>query len=174
MIEAISHRLAVKLKEVNPEETVSIDVMKFALIGIIHNILTLSTAFFIGLILGQFYETLVAAVSFMGLRFVSGGFHFKSPWSCLIFSSFIFISIPFCSNLLLESELIVVNTISLLLCLLFAPSNIKNHIRVSEKYFPLFKLISLVVIITNYIFITPIITVAFFVQSVTLITFKRR
>lgn len=172
LIDSIANRLAVKLKEANPEETASIEVMRYALIGIIHNTLTFSTALIVGLFLGQLIDTLVAAICFMALRFVSGGFHFKTPLSCLIFSSFIFIAIPLVS--IPETFLIGINSLSLILVLIFAPSNIKEHIRIPEKYFPMFKIVSLLVIIVNYIFLTPIITLAFFVQSVTLITFERR
>ncbi|MFC5469811.1 accessory gene regulator ArgB-like protein [Cohnella suwonensis] len=171
MIDAIANKIAVKLKEANPEETASIEIMKFALFGLIHNILTITTALFVGLCLGQLLETLLAAFSFMILRFVSGGYHFKTPLSCLLFSSFVFVAIPFVPTNM--SSLIILNLISLSLVLIFAPSNIKDHIRVSEKYFPIFKILSALLVIIN-IFIpdNSIITLAFIIQSVTLITFK--
>lgn len=171
MIEAIANRIAVKLKEANPEETASVDVMKYALFGLIHNTLTFATALIVGLLLGHLVDTLVAAISFMTLRFVSGGYHFKTPLSCLVFSSLIFVVIPFVQ--VPEMWLYVINSLSLLLALIFAPSNIREHIRVPEKYWPLFKVISVIIVGANYFFLNPIITLALFVQSITLITLKK-
>jgi accessory gene regulator B len=171
LIDAIANNLAVKLKEANPEETASVEVMKFALFGIIHNTLTFVTALLVGLCLGQLLETLLAAFGFMILRFVSGGYHFKTPLSCLLFSSFVFVAIPFIS--LSDTYLIIINSISLLLVLIFAPSNIRDHIRISEKFFPMFKVISAILVLVNFIPVNSVITLAFFVQAITLITFKR-
>lgn len=171
LIEAIANRIAVKLKEANPEETASVDVMKYALFGLIHNTLTFATALIVGLLLGHLVDTLVAAISFMTLRFVSGGYHFKTPLSCLVFSSLIFVVIPFVQ--VPEMWLYVINSLSLLLALIFAPSNIREHIRVPEKYWPLFKVISVIIVGANYFFLNPIITLALFVQSITLITLKK-
>ncbi|WP_182299762.1 accessory gene regulator ArgB-like protein [Cohnella cholangitidis] len=171
MIDAIATKLAVKIKEANPEETASVEVMKFALFGIIHNTLTFATALIVGLCLGQLLETLLAAFSFMILRFVSGGYHFKTPLSCLLFSSFVFVLIPFIP--MQGTSVIIINSISLILVLLFAPSNIREHIRVSEKFFPIFKVISALLVGAGFLLDNPIIILAFFVQSITLITFKK-
>ncbi|KIL36018.1 hypothetical protein SD71_11900 [Cohnella kolymensis] len=172
MIEALATRIAVKLKEANPKDTASVEVMRYALIGILHNAITFSAAFLIGLLLGKLLATFLAAVSFMALRFVSGGYHFKTPLSCFIFSTIIFIAIPFIP--LQSDSYWIVNTISLALTAIFAPSNIKEHIQVSEKYFPLFKLISVVIVVINYFWLNPVITLALFAQSVTLIYIKRK
>lgn len=171
LIEAIANRIAIKLKEANPEETASIEVMKYALFGILHNTVTLATAFLVGLVLDQFFDTFIAAVSFMLLRLVSGGYHFKTPLSCLIFSASIFVIIPLIPTS--EISLFLLNILSLLLVILLAPSNIREHIRIPEKYFPLFKVISIVLVISSFFVNSPIITLAFFMQALTLIT-KRR
>jgi len=171
LIDALAGKIAVKLKEANPEETASVEVMKFALFGIIHNTLTFATALIVGLCLGQLLETLIAAISFMILRFVSGGYHFKTPLSCLLFSSFVFVTIPFIS--INELWYWVINSITLLLVLIFAPSNIREHIRVSEKFFPLFKIISVIIVGVSLLLHNPIVTLAFFIQAITLITFRK-
>lgn len=171
MIDAIATKIAVKLKEASPEETASVDMMKFALIGIIHNTLIFITALVVGLCAGQLLETLLAAVSFMILRLVSGGYHFKSPLSCFLFSSFVFIAIPFVP--LDNSWFWIINVISLLLVSIFAPSNIKDHIRVSEKFFPVFKFLSILVVAVSILFHNEIVTIAFFAQSLTLITLRK-
>ncbi|WP_186438492.1 accessory gene regulator ArgB-like protein [Cohnella terricola] len=171
MIDALASKIAVKLKEANPEETASVEVMKFALFGIIHNTLTFATALIVGLCLGQLLETLIAAFSFMILRFVSGGYHFKTPLSCLLFSSFVFVTIPFIP--VNDLWFWVINSLTLLLVLIFAPSNIREHIRISEKFFPLFKVISVILVVVSLLLHNPIVTLAFFIQAITLITFRK-
>lgn len=171
MIESIATKLAVKIKETSPEETASVEVMKFALFGIIHNTLTFVSAMVVGLSLGKLLETFVAAVSFMILRFVSGGYHFKTPLSCLLFSSFVFVAIPFVA--VNDVWFWVLNSMSLILVLIFAPSNIKEHIRVSDKFFPVFKVLSVLLVVASFLIDNAIVTLAFLVQSITLINFKK-
>ncbi len=171
MIEAISNRLAVKMKEINPEETASVEVMSYALQGILHNLITLITAIIVGSVLGQFWETLLAAACVAVLRWFSGGLHFKSALSCFLTSASVFIVIPLIE--VSDQILLITNIVSLLLVAIFAPSNIRGHIRIPEKYFPLYKLASIIIVSINFFILTPIITIAFFVQSCTTITFKK-
>lgn len=171
MIEHLSNRLATKLKEINPEETASVEVMSFALQGILHNTLTFMTALIGGMMLGQFWETFLAVIFFMALRLISGGFHFKSALACFIVSASVFIVIPmFEPN---NNVLLLINIISFLLVAIYAPSNIKEHIRYPEKYYPIFKILSLAIVSINFFFLASIVTVAFFVQACSLVTFKK-
>lgn len=171
MIEVMSNRLAVKLKKINPEETASIEVMSYALQGILHNLITIVTALAVGSIFQQFWETFFAAICFTVLRLVSGGYHFKSALACFIVTASVFIAIPFVD--VSHSVLLAMNVASLLLAAIYAPSNIKGHVRVEEKYFSVFKVISMGLIAINFIYLTPIITVTFFAQALSLITYPK-
>jgi len=170
LIENLAGRIAKTIKEASPEETTSVEVMKFALIGIIHNSIIVITALIFGIIFNNFVETVICCISFMGLRLVSGGYHFKTALSCFIFSTIVFVTIPFIQ--LPNNVLLYINIVSLILCIVFSPSNIKAHIRVSEKYFFIFKLASIIVVSLNFLLNNPIITLSFLTQSVTLIYFK--
>lgn len=172
MIEQLADRIAVRIKETNPEETASVEVMRYALIGLLHNGITISAALIVGLFFGTFQETFLAVVSLMTLRLVSGGYHFSSMLACSLFSFSVFVAIPFIT--LGEDALLILNTISLLLCSIFAPSNIKEHIRVQEKYFIVFKILSIILVALNFLLLDPIITLGMFAQSLLLITFKVR
>lgn len=172
MIEQLAGKIAVKIKEASPEDTASVEVMKFALIGLLQNGITITAALIAGLISGTFLEVLLAVVSFMILRLVSGGYHFSSMLACAIFSFSIFVAIPFIP--LSYFMIIILNTVSFILCLVFSPSNIKGHIRVSEKYFFVFKVLSILLVSINFWLANPIVALGFFVQSLLLITFKIR
>lgn len=172
MIEALSNRIAHKLKEINPEETASIEVMSYALQGILHNAITVLTALTFGLCLGHFWDTVIAATCFTLLRLVSGGFHFRSALACFISSSIVFIAIPMITT---TNEIaIIINAASLILVSIFAPSNIQEHIRVSERYFVVFKLLSVLLVAVNFFYLSSIVTLAFFVQAYSLVSLKRR
>ncbi|WP_027085552.1 accessory gene regulator ArgB-like protein [Cohnella panacarvi] len=172
MIEALSNRLALKMKQVNPEQTTSVEVMSFALQGLLQNTLAIITAFIVGVFLGKPWETVIAVISFMGLRFVSGGHHFNSALLCFLSSAGIFIVIPLLN--FDDMTLMVLNCISLIIVCIFAPSDIREHIRLPEKYFLLFKLASVLLVAINFMFLSSIVTIAFTIQAVTLVPFTRR
>jgi accessory gene regulator B len=172
MIEQLAGKIAVKIKEASPEDTASVEVMKFALIGLLQNGITITAALIVGLVAGTFFEVFLAVASFMLLRLVSGGYHFSSMLACAIFSFSVFVAIPFIP--VSDSMVHVLNAASLVLCLVFSPSNIKEHIRVSEKYFFIFKVLSIIVVSINFWISNPIVALGFFAQSLLLITFKVR
>jgi len=174
LIERLATRIALKIKEASPEETASVELMKFALIGILHNAITIGTALAVGAILGRFGEVLLACAAFMLLRLFSGGFHFKSALSCFLFSAAIFVLIPLIPIGRDFPYLHLLTASSFMLCLFFAPANIKEHIRVPEKSFPLFKLISLALVTLSYFLSHPVVTLAFLAQSLTLLPLPRK
>jgi len=171
LIEYLADRIAVKIKEASPEETASTEVMKYALIGLLHNGIIVGTALAAGLILGKFFDILWICLSFMLLRLISGGYHFKSALACFVFSTVIFIGIPFIP--VSDGLLPYLNSVSLVLCAVFAPSNIREHIRVPDKYFIWFKIGSVLVVALNFTIDNPLITLSFLAQSMTLIHFRR-
>ncbi len=172
MIESLAERISIRLKNANPEETTSVEVMKFALTGVLHNSVTIFAALVVGGIFGHFADTLLTIVFFMTLRLVSGGYHFKSALHCFIFSFGVFVAIPFIS--ITDDIIGILLLVSLLLATLYAPSNITEHIRVNRKFFPLFKLLSLLIIALDLILWNPIIALAVCAQSLTLIRFNRK
>ncbi|MFD0673130.1 accessory gene regulator ArgB-like protein [Cohnella sp. GCM10027633] len=172
MIEGVAHRLATKIKEANPEETASIDVMKFALFGLLNNLIITIVSLSLSFLFGQVQETIIVITSFSVLRLFSGGFHFKTPRACFIFTTLIFILTPFAH--LSGTGILVASVLALSLVLIFAPSNIKEHIQVDEKYFPLFKFISTIIVIASYFINDSAVTMAILAQSITLINLNRR
>lgn len=173
LIETLSNRWALKLKELNPEETASVEVMSYAFQGILHNGITFLTALLFGLVYGSFWDILLATSALMALRMVSGGFHFKSALVCFIVSALVFIGIPFVD--LKGTEVLIVNIVNLLIVLFFSPSNIAGHIRYSsEKSVIVFKIISVLLVSINFFYLNSIVAVAFFVQACALIPYRRR
>jgi accessory gene regulator B len=171
MIEAIAANWATKLKKAVPEHPASIAVIKFALQLFIETILTLLTAVVISSFTNKTIETLIVLIAFAILRAVSGGFHFKTAAACILSTS-IGANIAAFSQFN-DTVILVMGGTSLLLAAIFAPSKIENQTRIPKKYYPALKIISLVIISTNFLFMSSILASAFLIQSITLIR-KRR
>lgn len=167
MIEFLSEKLALSIKRANEHETVSVAVMKYALISIINTMLTLVLALAIGLVFGKFWETGLAFLAFGFLRFFSGGYHLKNSLACIFISTLVVAGIP---HIPLSNEACLIATAaSCLLILIFAPANLQGHTKIPNKYFPYMKLTSLLIAGSNFLFVSPILAAAFCLQSITLL-----
>jgi accessory gene regulator B len=171
MTEGIANKLAVKIKNANPEKTASIEVMKYALIILIDGLIVLLLTICIGSISGKFLETIYTIVAFVILRQLSGGFHFDSSVKCIIFSTALLAALP---HIPLNQLWIKPFTIlSLISFLIYAPSNIDQQTRIPNKYFPTLKIISVLLISTNMIFSSALLAKVFFAQAVLIVKIRR-
>ncbi|QGQ94968.1 hypothetical protein EHS13_08775 [Paenibacillus psychroresistens] len=170
MIENISLRLATIIKNANEENTASIDVMKYGLLILINGIIISVLSILLGFLFGKPTETLITMISFVMLRMVSGGYHFKTANQCIIISIILMITLPFIPiNDKIEGVLIIV---SFVIVLIKAPSSIEKQSRIPKQYYPLLKLIAALLIVTCYFIGSDTITKAFFIQSLLLIKIK--
>ncbi|WP_239614962.1 accessory gene regulator B family protein [Cohnella mopanensis] len=172
MIDSIALKMAEAIKKAEPTKTASIEVMKFSLVVILHTALTVVFIVIIGIITNSLELTMIGLMSFIVLRFFSGGLHLKKAINCSIVSTILISVAP---HIPLAPELtIIIIGISLLIALFLAPANIINHARIPKKYFPLLKLISVLLISSNFIFMSSTIAVAHLLQAITLIPYMRR
>lgn len=172
VIDSLAGKIAVSIKNTNPEKTNSVEVMKFSLIILLNGFITLGSAILIGSLAGNASVTFLAFVAFVVLRICSGGFHFQSSITCTIVSTILLISIPFIPLNYLWLQ--VLTWISLFLVLVYAPARIQEHSNIAKKYYPILKCIALLIVGSNLIFRSEVIAIAFFVQSLTLIHSKRK
>lgn len=171
MIEAYAEKLAITIKKANPEQTTSVDIMKYGIIMFTNGFAVLFSALIIGWLSGKFIETCIALCAYALLRFFSGGFHFKSALHCILYSVLILTLIP---HIPFQSSWnIPILIISLIITTVFAPADIKNQTRIPEKYHPWLKYISLLIVIVNFFILSDIVTLAFFAQTIMLIPFRR-
>jgi accessory gene regulator B len=172
MIEKWSEDLAMKIKSMNPENTHSVSVLKYGLIIILNSLFTLLFIVLIGILTNHLSDTLLSMFSFAFLRLFSGGYHFKSATLCTLFSAAIFSIIPIVE--LNASTTFLFNILTCLLVCLYAPSSIEKQSNIPKKYYPYLKKISLAIVATNFFFLSDIVSLSFFVQSLMLIRFERR
>lgn len=172
MIETLAEKISTYLKDQNEEETTSIAIMKYSLIIIINVLVTIIFSFTIGAITGKLLETSVTFAIASILRFISGGFHFKSATNCIVVSTILISCIP---HIAISKEISFYFTLlGLILFIIYAPSNITGHTRIPEKYFPYLKLVSVVFVGCNLIIQNQIFALIFLLQGISLIRFERR
>ncbi|MFC7749090.1 accessory gene regulator ArgB-like protein [Paenibacillus thermoaerophilus] len=171
MIESMANRIATRIKETNPEQTVSVAVMKYSLIILFTTIGGFVLTMAIGIVTGKALPTFLALISFAVLRFFSGGFHFKSALMCILGSTAVIAPLPHIP--VNELAFYILMGGSLLLLLLFAPSNIKGNSKIPEKYYPLLKIVSMLVVSSNFIFHSEVMALAFFIQAITVALSRR-
>ncbi|RNB59453.1 hypothetical protein EDM57_04740 [Brevibacillus gelatini] len=170
MIEALAYKIAVKIKSINPNETSSIEVMKFSLIMLIGTGSAIFLSLLLASLLGSALETIIVLISFVSLRFFSGGFHFKSAELCTIFSVIGAVLIPYVP--VSDKNVFVITLISIFITALLAPIGVNQSKFFTKKHDPLLKLISIFIILLNLIIESDILAVTFFVQSLTLVIYK--
>ncbi|MFB9325381.1 accessory gene regulator ArgB-like protein [Paenibacillus aurantiacus] len=169
MIENISLKMAKVLKD-KSEHPASEAVLSYSIQLIINTASILISTMILGIINGRFIEVLLALVSFAVLRQVSGGYHLKSGVLCIIVSTLLITLLSFAS--LDQTQCLILNCISLFLVVIFSPSIIERQTRISPKYFRWFKIGSILLVLSSFMMLNPVVTASFFVQALTLIRWR--
>lgn len=166
MIESISQSIARKIKGINPDETASVEVMSYSLGFLINFFSVIFLCMFVGWVDGLYLETATCLIAFGLLRTFSGGFHFKSLTLCVVFTTVVLSILPAIAQYV--SQLILINLISSVLVIVFAPSG-KKKSRLSPRLRMVLKCVSFLIVCSNFIIDSKVIALAFLVQSILLI-----
>lgn len=172
MIEQAAERLAIRIHEANREETASVPVLKFALIGLFNNTLTFVLILLAGALLGMFPESLLAFFAFMGLRLFAGGAHFNSAYLCIAVSVATVTAAVFLSVYLNDTLTFASTAVSLLIIAWFAPSNIKKT-RIKPSRRPLYKVVSVLIVAANFIIQSPLLALVFLAQAISTLDIQK-
>ncbi|QDX91111.1 accessory regulator AgrB (plasmid) [Brevibacillus laterosporus] len=171
MIEKISKKIATLINKANPAQTSSVAVLTYSISVTINFLVVLIFSILLGYLFGRLAETIIALFSFMLLRAFSGGYHLKSLDGCAVVTVGIMSIIPHIPMTSIVNT--VLTAISGLLVLLLAPNNVYDGVKVPREKHLLLKVISFLIVCSNFLFISPILSLSFFVQSILLIP-KRR
>jgi accessory gene regulator B len=170
MINTISRKLATNIKNVVPDHPRSVDVLAFSISFILNTVLVIVFALLISVFTDRVSETAIALISYAVLRLLSGGAHLNSGVLCVLSSTAVITAISFAQwN---NSILLGCNIVSLLLCLIYAPSKLEGT-RIPVRYYPFLKLLSLLVVASNFFIGSAVIATAFAIQSISLIRWRR-
>lgn len=170
IIETSATRIATTIKNANPEQTASIEVMKFALIAIIQTGISVVGALVISYFLGTFTGTVITLIGFAFLRSFSGGFHFKSAELCSLSSLIGAVIVPLIP---LSNQMnLILLIVTAILITIMAPRGKNQSVVFTQKHYPLLKAISVIIVCSNFFIGSTILTVAFFIQALTLFLVK--
>lgn len=170
MIESVSERLSSYIYRHNDRGNVSEAVMKYALIGILTNGMTIVLSLAIGAIGGKFEDTVIALAAMAVMRYLTGGHHLESPALCIVVSTLAVVIVPYIP---MNSLIIYICTgISAIMIIAFAPANLKNKTRITDKALQVMKVIGLFLVLSNALVLSPILAVAFTISSLSLISKK--
>jgi len=152
--------------KINGVDAPSVDVIVYALSIVTNTLSIIGISLIAGALTGEFGRTLLLLVMFGSFRYLTGGYHIKSSLWCIIVSSAAMSSIPHIH--LPDPWTLVLTSLSIAAVVLFAPSNYDKYARVSERHYPLLKGIACLVVASNFLIVSDILAMAFFVQSLML------
>ncbi|QGQ96764.1 hypothetical protein EHS13_18710 [Paenibacillus psychroresistens] len=160
----LADNIAQSIRRNDPESS-SIEVLRFALIALINAVIVIGSMLVVGALTGHFLDTLIASFAFPVLRYFSGGMHLRSSALCNVISVVI---IAICVYTPMEYWYngLVLNALSIGFLAIYAPSGIKQSKMKKENYFIL-KCIAILIVSTDFIFHSSVLSIALFAQSVT-------
>ncbi|WP_179032168.1 accessory gene regulator ArgB-like protein [Paenibacillus kribbensis] len=171
MIETMASKLAKQIKDTVPDHPASVPVLQYALALIINASMIIILTLFASLFTGRMAEAATILITFALLRQISGGIHLKTGMACVVVTS---VAFTFLSCITLDSWWTNLFTgIALMLVLCFAPSRIEKQSRIPARFYPLLRLLSSILVCTNFVIGSSVVAVAFMVQSLTLIRGRR-
>lgn len=169
---SLALKISTAIKKANPEETGSIEVMQYSLNIILNTLLMLVSSAVIGWFINNLTATLLFFVSFSFLRVCSGGFHLRTATACNIVTTLLCVLIPFFLHFS-GSKLLLINATSLIIMIFFAPNPDKNA-QIPLHWYPGLKAASIAIVSLNFFIGSSVFGLAFLVQSLTVIPWRRR
>lgn len=170
MIERMSEKIALAIKAANPKETNSVAEMKWELSLIIHLLSIFIICYLIGSLTGMKEDTLLAFLGFVCIRILSGGKHLRSLEGCLVITVILIGIIP---HLPVNSRYILtINIFNAIAMALFAPL-IREQTNIPKKAIPYFKLASILLVSSNFLINSLILSLSFMSQALLIIFWRR-
>jgi accessory gene regulator B len=117
-----------------------------------------------GLVTGHFSEAVISVWGYLFLRYFSGGAHMDSSLSCCITSAAILILVSHLSFDFLYIG-VIFNFVSMIILIITVPDGIQNVSRINPRFYPYLKIICLIIVSSNFIFQSPVLSAAFFAQA---------
>ncbi|SFS61007.1 accessory gene regulator B family protein [Paenibacillus sp. 453mf] len=174
MIDTAAKKISVYIKNQVPHHPSSIAVLETS-IGLFLNVASIVLITLLGslvtLVTGNLKEVIILLISFPLLRRFSGGFHLKSGTSCALYTSALFTLLSFIDL----TEIVIIHSLTflaLLIVLIYAPSNFENQRNVPEKYYPLLRVVSALLVSINFFIVSDTLAISFLTQAFSLILGK--
>ncbi|WP_213483487.1 accessory gene regulator ArgB-like protein [Thermobacillus xylanilyticus] len=172
MVERLAFRLAHWLKSEVPDHPYSEARLQFGFHLFLNTVFTLLVATILGLLFGNYRETMQVLFAFGLLRSISGGYHFQSAAVCIVVSAGVAALLPFIE--LTNFYINTFNIVNMVLTIIFSPSRIEEQTRIPSKYFPVLKIGSTILVASNFLFQSQLLAITWFIQVLSLIRLPRK
>ncbi|WP_127591917.1 accessory gene regulator ArgB-like protein [Paenibacillus lautus] len=170
IIEGISKRIAEGIKRQVPDHKSSVPVLSHAIAIILNVLFIVVFTLVISILTGNVKQAVLALMGFAILRQFSGGYHLKTGAGCIAFTTALFTLVSFVD--LDTAGVHILNALSLLLVMVFAPSRIERQSRIPKKHYVKLRMISSVIVMFNFGLQSPTLAVIFLVQAISLLRWK--
>lgn len=171
MLESMSGKLALTIKNIVPEHPASYAVLKFAISVVLNVVFIIALTLVVSLLTGRTSEALQILISFALLRQVSGGAHLRSGTACILFTATLFTVLSFVE--VSPLYVMLMNAASLLVVLWLAPIGIERQTRIPKRHWHKLKIVALLLVASNFVVGSPVIAASFLAQSLSLIIARR-
>jgi accessory gene regulator B len=138
--------------------------LKYALSLLINTVTAITVSLLFCALTGRFAECAIGITAYTVMRYFTGGLHASSSLSCCILSIIIFITIAF-SSFPYSYVGIALDLLSIGIFFITAPNDIKNISSIDPKYYPLLKLIAILLVSSNFFIHSTLLSAAFFIQA---------
>ncbi|ANE48334.1 hypothetical protein SY83_20915 [Paenibacillus swuensis] len=163
IIDSTAQNIARSIRKHYPEAGSEI-ALRYSLSLIINSTTSMVLIFIISILTHRFYEAVIVLATFLLLRYFTGGVHLNSSLACCLFSVILLSSITFAEfNYYFLGVLF--NIIAIIIFLIKAPEGIENISRIDRRYYPLLKLISILIVSTNFIISSSLLSLVFITQA---------
>lgn len=162
MLELLSQRIAIKLRKMDPEGTVSIPVMAHELGIRLNYATTIGLTALLGWASGELLLSLLSFILFVIMRKFSGGLHMESLTACAIISALIFSMIP---QIQLDQTVVFIFTgIATIIYSIYAPNFTTECVPSTSPR--LCKIITVTLCLTNIFVGSSVLALTFLVQAI--------
>ncbi|OMF99363.1 accessory gene regulator B family protein [Paenibacillus sp. FSL R7-0337] len=171
MLESMSAKLALTIKNIVPEHPASYAVLKFAISVVLNVVFIIALTLLVSIWTGRTSEALQILISFALLRQVSGGAHLRSGIACVLFTVSLFTVLSFVQ--VSSFYVMLMNAASLLVVLWLAPIGIERQTRIPRRHWPKLRIVALLLVAANIVAGSSVIAASFLAQSLSLIIARR-
>lgn len=170
IIEAVATHIAAGIKRQVPNHKASLAVLKHGITIVLNIVLIVLFTLAVSVLTGNVNQAAIALFGFAILRQFSGGVHVKTGAGCIFITTVLFTAISFIDLSLMYVQ--VLNFAAIVLVALFAPSRIEKQSRIKKQHYPKLRLISCVIVATNFLILSPTLALVYVIQALSLIPGK--
>jgi accessory gene regulator B len=160
--------IAKSIRRNNPNAA-SEEVLKYPLIVILNTLSVIIIVLLISLVTSHIPEALAVLFFYPVLKYFSGGFHLKTSLTCIMYSSIVTLIIAHISFEYQKAGFIM-NIISILILIIYAPTGKDKTSGLDPKYYPVLKIIAILLVASNFLMQSSLLSLTFFLQTLTIPT----